>query len=139
MKAKDITTIGEMQDFIEGCVNDFSNGISSKSDMLKALKEYTFRVLEMKITSFDDLVTASHAAIVKRGKINGKTYDFQFVEKMGEELMEVKAALAVNKKELFIREVVDLANVCMVFLEHRGVKFTDEYKKCIEWNETRND
>lgn len=139
MKAKDITTIGEMQTFVEGCINDFDIGISSKDETMENLRDYTFRILEMKINSFDDLIKASYDAIVKRGKINGNTHDFQFIEKMDEELMEVKAAFAINKKELFISEVVDLANVCMNLLEHRGIKFTNEFKKCINWNQTRKD
>ncbi|MFW6247050.1 MAG: hypothetical protein ACOC22_02645 [bacterium] len=47
MKSENINTIEDMQRFVEGCINDFENGIATKKETIKYLKEYTFRVIEL--------------------------------------------------------------------------------------------
>ena len=47
MEAKDINTVEDMQRFTEGCVNDFESGICTKEELLKDLKEYTFRIVDI--------------------------------------------------------------------------------------------
>lgn len=41
MKAKDIKTFTQAQQYCEGLLNDFETGISTKEESLKLLKEYT--------------------------------------------------------------------------------------------------
>ena len=47
LEAKNIKTIEDMQIFVEGCINDFESGISTKEETIRFLKEYTFRVIEL--------------------------------------------------------------------------------------------
>lgn len=47
MKAKDIITIGDAERFVEGCINDLDDGISTKSETIAHLGEYTARLMEL--------------------------------------------------------------------------------------------
>ena len=47
MKASDINTLKQAQRYVEGCINDFEAGISTKDETIKYLGEYTLRLMEI--------------------------------------------------------------------------------------------
>ena len=47
MKVEDIRTLDNAQDYVEGCINDYEAGISTKSETLGLLGEYTARLMEL--------------------------------------------------------------------------------------------
>ena len=47
MKASDINTLKDAQGYVEGCLNDFETGISTKDETIKYLGEYTLRLMEI--------------------------------------------------------------------------------------------
>lgn len=47
MEAKDIRNISDMQRFCEGCVNDYSENLCSKEELLNNLKDYTFKIINL--------------------------------------------------------------------------------------------
>lgn len=47
MKVEDITTLQDAERFIEGCVNDLSDGLSTKGETMGRLGEYTGRLMEL--------------------------------------------------------------------------------------------
>jgi hypothetical protein len=47
MKAEDIKTIEDAENYVEGCINDFEAGISTKEETLTSLGEYTGRLMEL--------------------------------------------------------------------------------------------
>lgn len=47
MKPENINTIQDMQLYVEGCLNDFEAGISTKIETLGYLKLYTYRIIEI--------------------------------------------------------------------------------------------
>jgi len=46
MKTEDIKTISDAQRYVEGCVNDYEAGISSKEELISHLGEYTCAIME---------------------------------------------------------------------------------------------
>ena len=86
-----------------------------------------------------DLIDRSYAAIRKRGKITDLTTDKEFIDKMSEELREIKYAHKLRFEKDMIAESADLASVCINFLTHKGIDFEKEFKKCVEYQETRKD
>lgn len=47
MRTENIKTIDDAQQYVEGCINDFESGISSKQKTLNLLGEYTARIMEI--------------------------------------------------------------------------------------------
>ena len=47
MNVKNIRSISDMQHFVEGCLNDYGTGISTKEETMKNMEEYTSRVIEI--------------------------------------------------------------------------------------------
>lgn len=47
MKAKDIKSVDDVSNYIEGCLNDFDEGISTKIETNKYLHELVVRVVEI--------------------------------------------------------------------------------------------
>lgn len=47
LEAKNINTIDDMQNYVEGCLNDMEYGIITKKETLEYLKQYTFRIIEL--------------------------------------------------------------------------------------------
>ena len=47
LEVKNINTIDDMQRFVEGCINDFEAGISTKEETLDHLRDYTLRIMEL--------------------------------------------------------------------------------------------
>ena len=86
-----------------------------------------------------DLISRSYAATRKRGKITDSTTDKEFIDKMSEELREIKYAHKLKFKQGVIAETIDLIAVGVNFLTHKGIDFENEFKKCIEFQETRKD
>ena len=83
-----------------------------------------------------ELIKRSYQAIRKRGLITDDTLIWEFIAKMKEELKEIEDATDQESK---ISESVDLANVCICFIEHMGYDFIEEFRKCVEFQETRKD
>lgn len=46
-KACGISSIDEAQNFVEGCINDFVNGLSESSEFRAQMGEYTARLMHM--------------------------------------------------------------------------------------------
>ena len=40
MEAKDIRSLNDCKDYLEGCINDFEGGVSTNEETLMALMEY---------------------------------------------------------------------------------------------------
>ena len=51
MEATDIKSLNDCQRYLEGCINDFEGGVSTKEETLKALREYTERISELAFTA----------------------------------------------------------------------------------------
>ncbi len=49
MNTKDIHTLADAQRYVEGCLNDLEDGISTKAVTLELLFEYTMRVMEIAV------------------------------------------------------------------------------------------
>ena len=47
MKAEDINSVDDCERYLEGCLNDFEFGISTKSETMGYLIEYTLRIIEV--------------------------------------------------------------------------------------------
>ena len=52
MKAEDIKTLNDATDFVEGVINDFEHGISSKAETLKSLGEYTGALMQLFLKNY---------------------------------------------------------------------------------------
>ena len=81
MKASDINTLKQAQRYVEGCINDFEAGISTKDETIKYLGEYTLRLMEIFSKTPD---TCEHEEVMKQG--DGFTYST--CSKCGAELNE---------------------------------------------------
>ena len=47
MEAKDIKDYKDMQRYVEGCLNDLLEGISTKEETMTYMKEYTLRIIDI--------------------------------------------------------------------------------------------
>lgn len=47
MEPEDIKTMADAQRYVEGCVNDFEGGISTKLELLRFMHEYTVHVMDV--------------------------------------------------------------------------------------------
>jgi len=47
MEAKDIKDYRDAQRYVEGCLNDLLDGISTKEETMTYMKEYTLRIIEI--------------------------------------------------------------------------------------------
>jgi len=47
MEAKDIKNYKDMERYIEGCLNDLLEGISTKEETMTYMKEYTLRIIDI--------------------------------------------------------------------------------------------
>jgi len=47
MEAKDIKGMVDMQRYVEGCLNDLAEGISTVDETMGYMKAYTLRVMEL--------------------------------------------------------------------------------------------
>ena len=47
MKVENIRTLDDASNYVEGCLNDYEAGISTKSETLGLLGEYTARIMEL--------------------------------------------------------------------------------------------
>ena len=83
-----------------------------------------------------DLISRSYAAIRKRGLIKDDTTKTEFIDKISEEFNEIRT---FHSEKIFIREVVDLAAVCINTVTHKGYDFIEQLEECIIHQETRRD
>jgi hypothetical protein len=49
LEVKNIKTIKNMQNFVEGCINDLEAGLSDKKETISNFRDYTFRIIELTI------------------------------------------------------------------------------------------
>ncbi len=47
MKVEEITSMGDAEIFVEGCLSDFEAGISTKEEFMENMAEYTLRIVEI--------------------------------------------------------------------------------------------
>jgi len=47
METKNIKSVDDCERYLEGCLNDFETGISTKAETMSYLIEYTIRVVEI--------------------------------------------------------------------------------------------
>lgn len=47
MKIEDIKSVDQMERFVEGCLNDFESGVSTKEETMSLLGDYTIHVIEV--------------------------------------------------------------------------------------------
>lgn len=47
MKVENIKNINDMERYLEGCLNDFELGISTKGETMGCLIDYTIKVVEL--------------------------------------------------------------------------------------------
>ena len=87
-----------------------------------------------------ELINRSYQAIRKRGKITPDTDFPDFIEKMEEELREIKEAY--ERRFNFpnaIKETIDLMATCSNAVTHFGYDTEKEFEKCVLHQETRKD
>jgi hypothetical protein len=49
LEAKYINNLSDMQNYVQGCLNDLAEGISTVDETMKYMQEYTFRVIEITV------------------------------------------------------------------------------------------
>ena len=49
LEAKDINNVADMQRYVEGCLNDLVEGISTVDETMQYMQEYTFRVIDIAV------------------------------------------------------------------------------------------
>ena len=54
MKVEDIKTISDAQRYVEGCLNDYESGLSTKEETLHYLGEYTMHLMGLFYTKFKE-------------------------------------------------------------------------------------
>jgi len=86
-----------------------------------------------------DLIERSYKAIRKRGLITSDTDFPDFIDKMDEELEEIKMDYSEGNFNKAIAETVDLMNVCICALVHHGYDPVKEFEKCVIHQEERKD
>lgn len=94
-----------------------------------------------------DLIKRHHAATWERGFINPQTNLLDFERKINEEYYELRNAITEHLHDFdtslttidgeIIHETIDLIAVCINMLKHFGVNFMTEYKKNVEYQESR--
>lgn len=47
LETKDINNAADMQRYVEGCLNDLMEGLSTKDETMKYLHDYTLRVINL--------------------------------------------------------------------------------------------
>jgi NTP pyrophosphatase (non-canonical NTP hydrolase) len=86
-----------------------------------------------------DLINRCYTATRKRGKITPDTDFPDFIEKMEEELQEIKQAYESGDFEHAIHETGDLFATCSNALTHHGYDVEKEFEKVVIKNEGRRD
>ncbi len=69
MKLENINTIEDAQNYLEGCVNDFDAGISTKEELLGHLGQYTGRIMEVFWNTTKCKIERAYGINFKRTKI----------------------------------------------------------------------
>ena len=86
----------------------------------------------------EELIKRSYSAIVKRGLINELTQPTEFIKKLHEEYYEVIEAYYTEfNNGRYIEELIDLATVCFMQIEHLGKNPIKEFEKGVIKNEKR--
>jgi mevalonate pyrophosphate decarboxylase len=47
METKDIKTSKDMERYVEGCLNDLLDGLSTKEETMTYMKDYTIRIIDI--------------------------------------------------------------------------------------------
>jgi DNA-binding transcriptional regulator YhcF (GntR family) len=85
----------------------------------------------------NNLVERSYKAIEKRGLISKNTQPEEFIDKMIEELEEIKKARNNCDIQNYIEECIDLSTVCFMQVHHMGYNPVEEFEKVVIKNENR--
>lgn len=54
MLTENIYTLQDAERYIEGCLNDFAEGISTKGETMKYMLDYTLRIVEIAQTPINN-------------------------------------------------------------------------------------
>lgn len=62
MNVQDIKTLNQAQNYVEGCINDLCEGLSTREETLGYLGEYTARLMEL----FAENVKKNHSLLTNK-------------------------------------------------------------------------
>lgn len=83
------------------------------------------------------LIKRNYEAVVKRGLITPETTDYDFLEKLQEEIEEADEEIS-NFNETNLREEIgDCLNVCLNWLTHKGIDIEKLLLEIATKNENR--
>lgn len=86
-----------------------------------------------------NLIKRHHVATWERGRITPKTNIDDFIDKLNEEFYEFQHEYFTETeltKEM-IHEAVDICAVIINMLKHYNIDFVEEYRKNVEYQESR--
>lgn len=83
------------------------------------------------------LIERSYSAVKKRGLIKKSTKPEDFIDKMIEELIEIKSARKSGNIHHYVEECIDLGTVCFMQVHHMGFDVIEEFEKVVVKNENR--
>ena len=85
----------------------------------------------------ESVLQRNYDAVVSRGLISKNTLTYEFLEKLLEEVDEVKIELVMDNKENLASELTDVLCVCSNWLIHKGFNPIELLIKNAEKNEKR--
>lgn len=111
--------------------------------LLKYLNENWASCLEIPkepiLTDFEKLVERSYQTVIRRGKIDKNTTDFDFLEKVKEEVKEAEIEyLCYDEKNMEV-EICDVILSCFSWLRHRKANIWKLLNEKTDFNEKRED
>lgn len=91
-------------------------------------------------TDIEQLIDRNYAAQIKRGKITMKTDLSDFLDKIVEEVKELKNSYTNDGcfEDIDDKELIDIMLVCFSMAKHFGIDWQQVMTEKVEFNEKRN-
>ena len=70
LETKDINNASDMQNYVEGCLNDLAEGVSTVDETMSYMKDYTLRVIDIASASQNPTTPTSEVPV---GSVVGST------------------------------------------------------------------
>jgi len=87
-----------------------------------------------------DIISTNYQCIVDRGFITPTTTLFQFLDKLDEEVEELKKEALISKEwNNLPEELADVILVCLNMAKHFNIDIEQEIKKKVRYNFNRKD
>ena len=74
LEVKDINNAADMQRYVEGCLNDLIEGISTKEEIMRHMKDYTLRVID--ITACESQKASTNDSALPMADVGGNEVAF---------------------------------------------------------------